>query len=80
MLGKSTKKRNIQNDLETMAFLNYIPSGPVLSNSSSSIGKLSFPILKWYEHVALCEEAVQVLHVNMLSVTKWYGDVSIFEL
>ena len=34
MLGKSTKKRNIQNDLEAMAFLNYIPSGPVLSNSS----------------------------------------------
>ena len=34
MLGKSTKKRNIQNDLETMEFLNYIPSGTVLSNSS----------------------------------------------
>ena len=37
---------------------------------SSSMGKLSFPILKWYEHVALCKEAVQVLHVNMLSSHK----------
>ena len=33
---------------------------------SSPIGKLSFPILKWYKHVALCKETVQVLHVNMM--------------
>ena len=34
IIGKSTKKRNIQNDSEAMAFLNYIPTGHVLSNSS----------------------------------------------
>ena len=30
----------------------------------------SFPILKWYEHVALCKKTAQVLHVNMLSSHK----------